>query len=95
MKTPLVGWGSANGSVTLRPAKTATLGHDRGQPGLNHLAFTAAHRPDVDRLYGLLKEIGAQILDPPAEYAYFPGYYAVYFSDPDGVKIEFVYCPMA
>jgi predicted lactoylglutathione lyase len=49
----------------------------------------------VDSLYELLKEIGAQILDPPAEYPYFPGYYAVYFNDPDGVKLEFVFWPQS
>jgi glyoxylase I family protein len=95
MKTALVGWGSANGSVTLRPAKSTGAGHDRDRPGMNHLAFSAAHRPDVDRMYELLKEMGAQVLDAPAEYPYFPGYYAVYFTDPDGMKIEFVYCPSA
>jgi glyoxylase I family protein len=95
MKTPLVGWGSPNGSVTLRPAKSASQGQDRNQPGFNHLAFSAAHRPNVERMYKLLKEIGAQILDPPAEYPYFPGYYAVYFADPDGIKIEFVFVPQS
>lgn len=41
----------------------------------------------------MLKRVGANVLDPPAEYPYFPGYYAVYFTDPDGVKIEFVHWP--
>ena len=30
---------------------------------------------------------------PPAEYPYSPGYFAVYFTDPDGPKFEFAYAP--
>jgi hypothetical protein len=40
-----------------------------------------------------LKEIEATILDAPAEYPYFPGYYALYFADPDGLNLEFVFWP--
>jgi hypothetical protein len=31
------------------------------------------------------------VLDTPAEYDYEPGYYAVFFSDPDDMKLEFVH----
>jgi catechol 2,3-dioxygenase-like lactoylglutathione lyase family enzyme len=44
-------------------------------------------------MLGLLNEIGARVLDPPAEYPYAPGYYAIYFTDPDGLKFEFAYVP--
>jgi len=92
MKTQLLAWGGPHGAVTLRPAKsTPIVAHDRNQPGVNHIAFSAEDRSDVEKMHELLKKIGAQILDPPAEYPYFPGYYAVYFTDPDGVKIEFVF----
>jgi glyoxylase I family protein len=96
MKTRLLAWASPNGSVTLRPARGEAVSrrHDRDAPGLNHLAFNAEGRDDVDRMHELLKSIGAQILDPPAAYPYRPGYYAVYFTDPDGVKLEFAYWPM-
>jgi catechol 2,3-dioxygenase-like lactoylglutathione lyase family enzyme len=33
----------------------------------------------------------ASLLDAPAEYPYSPGYYAVYFTDPDGLRFEFAY----
>jgi catechol 2,3-dioxygenase-like lactoylglutathione lyase family enzyme len=66
--------------------------HDRYAPGLHHVAFHAASRDDVDRLYRLLLEMGATILDPPADYAqYGKVYYALFFADPDGLKLEFVY----
>ena len=32
--------------------------------------------------------MGATILDAPAEYPYSPGYFAVYFTDPDGLLIQ-------
>jgi glyoxylase I family protein len=95
MKTLLHAWASPNGSITLRPAKpeSAAQQHNRNAPGLNHVAFNGADRADVEKLHDLLKRIGAEILDPPAEYPYFPGYFAVYFTDPDGLKCEFVFWP--
>ena len=37
---------------------------------------------------------GGTILDPPREYLhYVPGYYAVFFSDPDGIELELVHIP--
>jgi glyoxylase I family protein len=95
MKTRLRAWASLNGSITLRPAKAGSAGktHDRDAPGLNHLAFNAENRADVEKMHNLLQDIGARILDPPAEYPYFPGYFAVYFTDPDGSKFEYVFWP--
>ena len=68
--------------------------HDRYSPGLHHLAWAAASREDVDAMHALLQRIGAAILDPPADYPqYGGGYYAVFFADPDGLKLEYVYKP--
>ena len=80
-------------SVGLKPARS-DRDHDRYSAGLHHLAWHAASRDDVDRLYALLVRLGARILDAPAEYpAYGAGYYAVFFADPDGLKLEFVHWP--
>lgn len=66
--------------------------HDRQAPGLHHLALRAESRTDVDALHALLLRIGAVVLDAPAEYPqYGEGYYAVFFADPDGLKIEYVF----
>jgi len=72
----------------------ADRAHDRYSPGLHHLAWNAESRADVDALYAVLQKIGANILDAPAEYPqYGPGYYAVFFADPDGLKLEYVHKP--
>jgi glyoxylase I family protein len=66
--------------------------HDRYSPGLHHLAWAADSREDVDALHGLLRSIDATVLDPPADYPqYGRVYYAVFFADPDGLKLEFVF----
>lgn len=68
--------------------------HDRYSPGLHHVAWTAQSREDVDAMHALLLDIGATVLDAPADYPrYGPGYYAVFFSDPDGLKLEYVFKP--
>lgn len=67
--------------------------HSRYAPGLHHLAFRAPSRSAVDALHVRLLELGVTILDAPAEYPYTPGYYAVFFADPDGIKLEYVFSP--
>jgi glyoxylase I family protein len=95
MKTRLKAWVGPGYSISIRPSKGefARRVHDRNAPGFNHLAFTAENRSDVEKLYEFLKQTGATILDPPAEYLYSPGYYAIYFADPDGLKLECAYAP--
>jgi catechol 2,3-dioxygenase-like lactoylglutathione lyase family enzyme len=69
--------------------------HDRYSPGLHHLAWRAQSRADVDRFYALLLRIEAQVLDAPAEYPHYGhGYYAVFCTDPDGLKLEYVHQPL-
>ncbi|NJO32201.1 MAG: bleomycin resistance protein [Rhodospirillales bacterium] len=85
------GWRS---SIGIRKASGEGAGrsHDRYSPGLHHLAFDAQSRTDVDRLHQVLIDLGASILDAPADYPqYGASYYAVFFADPDGLKLEFVF----
>ena len=68
--------------------------HDRYSPGLHHVAWRATSREDVDRPHTLLLGMGPTVLDPPADYpAYGESHYAVFFADPDGIKLEFVHLP--
>ena len=57
-----------------------------GDVGLHHYAFQLRSRRDVDALQGFLEGHGARIVDPAAEY--YEDYYAVFFLDPDGIKLE-------
>jgi glyoxylase I family protein len=70
--------------------------HDRYSPGLHHLAWAVDSRLEVDRMHECLLKIGAVILDAPADYPQYNkgrGYYAVFFADPDDLKLECVYTP--
>ena len=77
----------STGIVVLYPAQKDQT-HDRTAPGLHHYSFEADTRAEVDALHALLKAHDVKILDAPADYAYTKGYYAVFFSDPDGLKLE-------
>jgi glyoxylase I family protein len=98
-RSDMMGWdappGGAPQRFTLVPARAdrAYLGHDRYSPGLHHIAWNAESRSQVDDLHRVLAEQGMNVLDPPAEYGYAPGYYAVFFADPDGIKLELVHIP--
>ena len=63
--------------------------HRIGNIGFHHYAFELGARRDVDELHALLTKIGATVVDPPADYPHYGvGYYAVFFVDPDGLKLE-------
>jgi hypothetical protein len=48
----------------------------------------------VDQFHGFLRSERITVLDAPAEYPqYGKGYYAVFFADPDGLKLEVVHFP--
>jgi glyoxylase I family protein len=66
---------------------------DRYRVGLHHLAFEAWSRAMVDERAQWLRAHGAEIESGPEVYAYIPGYYAVFFYDPDGLKLEIVHVP--
>lgn len=83
-------FGGPGSSIGLRQARSLG-GHDRYQVGLHHLAFEAVSRAVVDERHGWLVSNGAEIESPPQEYSYVPGYYAVFFYDPDGIKLEIVH----
>jgi len=62
--------------------------------GLCEIAFRAETRAQVDALARDIAGWGGAILDAPREYPeYVPCYYAVFFADPDGIKLELVYLP--
>ena len=59
------------------------------QPNDNRIAFWAEDRAEVDRLAEVAKKSGALNVEGPALWReYSPGYYAVFFDDPSGNKLE-------
>ena len=66
---------------------------DRYRVGLHHLALEAGSRAVVNERAEWLRAQGAEIESGPEEYSYVPGYYAVFFYDPDGLKLEIVHVP--
>ena len=60
--------------------------------GLDHLAFAARSKTEVDKMYEVLRDANVSITHPPAFYPeYSPNYYAFYFRDPDGIPLEVAY----
>jgi glyoxylase I family protein len=80
--------------IGLREAETKTdQPYDRYRVGLHHLAFEASSRAAVDERSEWLCNQGAEIESEAQEYGYMPGYYAVFFYDPDGIKLEILHVP--
>ena len=68
----------------------------RKHVGLNHIAFRVDSRKEVDNLYQLLIRNKINVLyGGPRDYSaeYSKGYYAVFFEDPDRIKLEVVFAP--
>ena len=90
-------WGpDFGGSLGLRERpepQTAPGPYDRYAVGLHHLAFEAPSREAVDAAAAWLRAEGAEIEGEPGERHYTPGYYAVFFFDPDRLKLEIVHRP--
>jgi glyoxylase I family protein len=82
----------ADCSLGLREAQSEGS-FDRYRVGLHHLALEAGSRGVVNERAEWLRAQGAEIESGPEEYSYVPGYYAVFFYDPDGIKLEIVHVP--
>jgi catechol 2,3-dioxygenase-like lactoylglutathione lyase family enzyme len=84
-----IGWTNGRTRFWIGPADSE--GRKRkyrvGDVGFHHYAFELRSRKDVDALQDFLRdELKAKIVDPAGEY--YDDYYAVFFLDPDGLKLE-------
>ena len=86
-------WGPGARSDCARHRRESDGPYDRYRVGLHHLALEAVSRSVVNERADWLRGQGAEIESGPEEYWYQPGYYAVFFYDPDGVKLEIVHVP--
>ncbi|HEY1721444.1 MAG TPA: VOC family protein [Magnetospirillaceae bacterium] len=84
----MIGWTNGKTRFWISKAKRgAKKTHKFGDVGFHHYAFELRNRKDVDDLENFAaNELKAPIVDPAGEY--YPDYYAVFFLDPDGLKLE-------
>ncbi|OGZ57484.1 MAG: hypothetical protein A3F94_00620 [Candidatus Spechtbacteria bacterium RIFCSPLOWO2_12_FULL_38_22] len=94
------GFGMGDGTVSLWVFKMKDKYKDvkfhRKATGLNHLAFRVSSKKEVDQFhkeYLLANRIPILYTGPKEYPQYEHGYYAVYFEDPDRIKLEVVYKP--
>ena len=80
-------------AIGLREAQSESQKYDRYRIGLHHIAFEAESRAEIDERAAWLATQDVEIESEPQEYTYMPGYYAVFFYDPDGLKLEIVHVP--
>jgi catechol 2,3-dioxygenase-like lactoylglutathione lyase family enzyme len=84
----MIGWTNGKTRYWITPADAG--GRKRkyrpGDIGFHHYAFQLRSRRDVDALQAWLEKEGARIVDPAGEH--YDDYYAVFFLDPDGLKLE-------
>jgi catechol 2,3-dioxygenase-like lactoylglutathione lyase family enzyme len=82
-----IGWTIGKTRFWIGPANTDSKPHRIGDIGFHHYAFELRSRRDVDALAAFLEsDLRAAIVDPADEY--YDDYYAVFFLDPDGLKLE-------
>ena len=85
--------------IEVRPSSgpNRTRSVDRYAPGMHHMAFHASNAREVDRIHRTMVASDATVLDPPADYTgqrgYCSGYYAAFYADPDGIKVEVAHIP--
>ncbi|MDP1961217.1 MAG: VOC family protein [Reyranella sp.] len=80
-----IGWTNGRTRYWIAEAEGRKI-HRIGDVGFHHYAFELRSRKDVDALQAFLEKERVRIVDPAAEY--YDDYYAVFFMDPDGLKLE-------
>jgi len=76
--------------ISLRPARPETPDHDPYAPGLHHLCLQVRDRAAVELAAETLQRLGIETTSPAFYPEYSEDYYAVFFQDPDGLRLEIV-----
>mgnify|MGYP001573729362 CR=1 FL=1 len=71
----------------LRPARI-TNRHNPYAPGLHHLCLRVEGEKEVQKAASMLKERNIAVNEAKRYPEYAPDYFAVFFSDPDGTRLE-------
>ncbi len=87
------GWKTSEGfGVWIEQAEIKNYPYKFSAPGLHHFCFKAKSPEQVDEIHAFLAGRGVPIFDAPAKYPeYTKDYYAVFFADPDSIKLELAY----
>lgn len=71
----------------LRPARSNGP-HDSYAPGLHHFCLRVQGEKEVKDAASMLKKQNISVSEPKRYPEYAPDYFAVFFTDPDGVRLE-------
>jgi len=72
----------------LRPTHFAGQKHEPLSPGLHHFCFRVEDAATVDGIAREFGRVDIQCSAPQLYPEYAPDYYAIFFSDPDGIRLE-------
>ena len=75
---------------TLRPARDLSAADPYRVGALHHLCFQVPDAAAVDEAYRRLRALHVQASGPKLYPEYRPDYYATFFDDPDGIRLEVV-----
>jgi catechol 2,3-dioxygenase-like lactoylglutathione lyase family enzyme len=85
-------WSDGQFDYWIVPAATKEPNCHNDGVGFNHLAFRVESKEQVDAFYEWLQSVKAKIdIEPKAYPQYGETYYAVFFFDPDGTRLEVVF----
>ena len=86
-------WSSPQGyGIWISKAENPNYKYKFDAPGLHHMCLKAPSEEMVDKIYQMLVEKNVFIYNAPQKYPeYTDKYYAVFFADPDGIKLEAAY----
>jgi len=73
--------------LVLRPARSAAS-HDPYSPGLHHLCLRVDSIADVAATATALRAAGIEATEAERHADYAPDYWATFFTDPDGIRLE-------
>jgi len=71
----------------LRPARSHS-DHDAYAPGLHHFCLRVESAADVASVAKQLRSAGIEASEPKLYPEYAPDYWATFFTDPDGIRLE-------
>jgi len=86
-------WVSSVGfGIWVAQAEIIDYPYKHSAPGLHHLCLKVESPQKVDEIHEFLLNQNAHIFNPPTPYPqYTDTYYAIFFADPDGIKLEVAY----